>query len=63
LGPQPLEVGGTCHLGKACVSRRQIVACGKKEDKAKIIEKYKVGAIIEGEVKSFSSFGCILLYK
>ena len=31
----------------------------KKEDKAKIIEKYKVGDIIKGaEVKGYSSFGC-----
>jgi len=45
--------------GNACVSRRQIVTSGKKEDKAKIIEKYKVGDIIENAVvKSYSSFGC-----
>jgi len=45
--------------GNACVSRRQIVSSGKKEDKAKIIEKYKVGDIIENAVvKSYSSFGC-----
>ena len=31
----------------------------KKEDKAKIIEKFKVGDIIKGaEVKGYSSFGC-----
>ena len=31
----------------------------KKEDKAKIIEKYKVGDIIKNaEVKGYSSFGC-----
>ena len=31
----------------------------RKEDKAKIIEKYKVGDIIKGaEVKGYSSFGC-----
>ena len=29
-----------------------------KEDKAKIIEKYKVGDIIKGAVKGYSSFGC-----
>ena len=29
--------------GNACVSRRQIISSNKKEDKAKIIEKYKVG--------------------
>ena len=31
----------------------------KKEDKAKIIEKYKVGDIIKNaEVKGYSFFGC-----
>jgi Ribosomal protein S1 len=29
--------------GNACVSRRQIITSNKKEDKAKIVEKYKVG--------------------
>ena len=45
--------------GNACVSRREIISNFKKEDKAKIIEKYKVGDIIKGaEVKGYSSFGC-----
>ena len=45
--------------GNACVSRREIISSFKKEDKAKIIEKYKVGEIIKGaEVKGYSSFGC-----
>ena len=45
--------------GNACVSRREIISSFKKEDKAKIIEKYKVGDIIHGaEVKGYSSFGC-----
>ena len=45
--------------GNACVSRREIISTFKKEDKAKIIEKYKVGDIIENaEVKGYSSFGC-----
>ncbi len=45
--------------GNACVSRRQIVTFGKKEDKAKIIEKYKEGMIIKNAtVKSYSNFGC-----
>ena len=45
--------------GNACVSRRQIVSIYKKEDKAKIIEKYKVGDIIKDAiVKGYSSFGC-----
>ena len=45
--------------GNACVSRREIISSFKKEDKAKIIEKYKVGDIIRGaEVKGYSTFGC-----
>jgi len=45
--------------GNACVSRRQIVSSNKKEDKLKIIEKFKVGDIIKGAVvKGYSSFGC-----
>ena len=45
--------------GNACVSRREIISSFKKEDKAKIIEKYKVGDVIKNaEVKSYSSFGC-----
>jgi len=45
--------------GNACVSRRQVVASSKKEDKAKIIEKYKVGDVIkDAVVKGYSSFGC-----
>ena len=45
--------------GNACVSRRQIISSSKKEDKAKIIEKYKVGDKIKNAiVKGYSSFGC-----
>ena len=45
--------------GNACVSRRQIISSNKKEDKAKIIEKYKEGQIIKNAVvKGYSSFGC-----
>ncbi len=45
--------------GNACVSRRQIVSTNKKEDKAKIIGKFKVGDIIkDAVVKGYSSFGC-----
>ena len=45
--------------GNACVSRRQIVSSHKKEDKAKIIEKFKVGDVIKNAVvKGYSSFGC-----
>ena len=44
--------------GNACVSRRQIVSSNKREDKAKIIEKFKVGEIIkDAVVKVYSSFG------
>ncbi len=45
--------------GNACVSRRQIISSNRKEDKAKIIDKYKVGMIIKNAVvKGYSSFGC-----
>ena len=45
--------------GNACVSRKETISSYKKEDKAKIIEKYKVGDILKGaEVKGYSSFGC-----
>ena len=45
--------------GNACVSRRQIISSSKKEDKSKVIEKYKVGDIIkDAVVKGYSSFGC-----
>ena len=45
--------------GNACVSRRQIVSSNKREDKAKIIKKFKVGDIIkDAVVKGYSSFGC-----
>ncbi len=45
--------------GNACVSRREVISSFKKEDKAKILEKYKVGDIIENAVvKGYSSFGC-----
>ena len=45
--------------GNACVSRREIISSFKKEDKAKIVSKYKIGDVIKGaEVKGFSNFGC-----
>jgi small subunit ribosomal protein S1 len=45
--------------GNACVSRREIISSFKKEDKAKIVEKYKVGDVIkDAEVKGYSTFGC-----
>ncbi len=45
--------------GNSVVSRRQVVSSNKKEDKAKIIEKFKVGDIIkDATVKGYSSFGC-----
>ena len=44
--------------GNACVSRRQIVSLNKKEDKAKVIEKYKVGDVIkDAVVKGYTNFG------
>ncbi len=45
--------------GNACVSRREIISSNKKVDKAKIVEKYKVGDVIKNAiVKGYSSFGC-----
>ena len=45
--------------GNACVSRREIISSFKKEDKIKIVEKFKIGDVIKGaEVKGYSSFGC-----
>ncbi len=45
--------------GNACVSRRQIISSHKKEDKAKIVDSFKVGDIIKNAtVKGYSSFGC-----
>ncbi len=50
--------------GNACVSRREIISSFKKEDKAKIISKYKVGDLIkDAEVKGFSNFGCFFNVK
>tara|TARA_B100000965_G_scaffold403896_1_gene433229 strand:+ start:535 stop:2256 length:1722 start_codon:yes stop_codon:yes gene_type:complete len=50
--------------GNCCVSRREIISNFKKEDKAKIIDKYQVGDIIKGaEVKGYSSFGCFFNVK
>ncbi len=50
--------------GNACVSRREIISTFKKEDKAKIVEKYKVGDIIkDAEVKGYSNFGCFFNVK
>ena len=44
--------------GNACVSRKQIITSNKKEDKEKIVAKYKVGdKIKDAIVKSYSSFG------
>jgi Ribosomal protein S1 len=43
----------------AYISRRQIISSNKKEDKAKIIEKYKVRDIIKNTViKKYNSFDC-----
>jgi len=44
--------------GNACVSRREIISSFKKEDKAKVVERFKEGDIIkDAECKGFSSFG------
>ena len=44
--------------GNACVSRREIISSFKKEDKAKIVERFKEGDLIKNaECKGFSSFG------
>ena len=41
------------------VSRREVISSFKKEDKAKILEKYRVDMIIkDAVVKGYSSFGC-----
>jgi len=45
--------------GNSVVSRRQVVSSNKKEDKVKIIEKFKIGDVIkDAVVKGYSSFGC-----
>ena len=45
--------------GNCCVSRREIISNFKREDKSKIVEKYKIGDLIKGaEVKGYSTFGC-----
>ncbi len=45
--------------GNSVVSRRQVVSSNKREDKVKIIEKFKVGDVIkDAVVKGYSSFGC-----
>ena len=45
--------------GNICVSRKEILDAGKKQDKAEIIKKYPVGTIIKNaKVKNLSSFGC-----
>ena len=44
--------------GNACVSRREILSSFKREDKAKILAKYKVGDLIKDAVcKGYTSFG------
>jgi small subunit ribosomal protein S1 len=45
--------------GNSVVSRRQVVSSNKKEDKVKIIERFKIGDIVkDAVVKGYSSFGC-----
>ena len=43
--------------GNVVLSRKHIISSFKEADKKKIIEGYKVGDIISGETKGFSSFG------
>ena len=48
--------------GNACVSRKEIISSFKKEDKAKIIEKFKVGDIIkDAEVKAIALLDVFLM--
>ena len=50
--------------GNACVSRKEIISSFKREDKAQIVAKYKIGDIIkDAEVKGFSNFGCFFNVK
>ena len=45
--------------GNCCTSRRAIISSNKKIDKAKVVEKFKIGDKIKGAiVKGYSSFGC-----
>jgi len=45
--------------GNVLCSRREVLSSYKKEDKAKIVEKYSVGDVIKNAVvKGYSSFGC-----
>ena len=47
--------------GNACVSRRQIVSSNKREEKEKIIEKFKIGDVIkDAVVKGYSSLDVFL---
>ena len=44
--------------GNICCSRREVISSFKREDKSKVVSRYKVGDIIKNaQVKSFSSFG------
>tara|TARA_B100001057_G_scaffold322930_1_gene323175 strand:- start:4109 stop:5851 length:1743 start_codon:yes stop_codon:yes gene_type:complete len=43
--------------GNVVVSRKHIITSFKAADKKKIIEGYKIGDIVSGETKGFSSFG------
>ena len=43
--------------GNVIVSRKEVLDTNKKIDKAKILEKYTVGQIVDGIVKATSSFG------
>jgi small subunit ribosomal protein S1 len=44
--------------GNICCSRREVISSFKREDKALVVSRYKVGDIIKNaQVKGFSSFG------
>ena len=43
--------------GNVVVSRKHIISSFKEADKKKIIEGYKIGDVVSGETKGFSSFG------
>tara|TARA_B100001173_G_scaffold296720_1_gene292695 strand:- start:809 stop:2551 length:1743 start_codon:yes stop_codon:yes gene_type:complete len=43
--------------GNVCISRRQIISANENADKAKIIESFSEGQIINATCKSFTNFG------
>ena len=43
--------------GNVCISRRQILSASENADRAKIIESFSIGQIINATCKSFTTFG------